>query len=207
MRNVNAPIRRVRPAGEAGIDPCEGHRERYQTRDAEGRRKQCRVASQSEPKRETPGDLEDCGGDKGEKIGGHDSTRADRNSPVPGGPVRSSHTGPPSGSTVIWKRKNRQHWRSASTALAIVTRTSDSAGKRRRRPSACCSWSAARRHRSANSPSRRAFSAAGPNVQAIGRSGIRTSPSRNSTRVYGCHFTGVDDTCQSGRSFRPASGA
>lgn len=138
-------IRGVRPACETGIDPCKGHRERDQARDAEGRRKQCRVTSQPEPKRKTPGDLEDCGDGKGEEIGGHESMRADGNSPVPGGPVRSSHTAPPSGSTVIWKRKNRQHWRPASTARAIVARTSESAGKRRRIPSAYRSWSAARR--------------------------------------------------------------
>ena len=52
------------------------------------------------------------------------SNIASRNSRVPAGPVRSSEIGPSSGSTVTVKRRNRQHWRSASIVRAITGRMS-----------------------------------------------------------------------------------
>jgi hypothetical protein len=57
---------------------------------------------------------------KDEEIRAHASSSAEMNAPVPGGPVSSKEIGPLSGSTVMLKRRNRQHWRSASTVRAIT---------------------------------------------------------------------------------------
>ncbi len=39
---------------------------------------------------------------------------------VPGGPENSNEVEPPSGSTAIWNRRKRRHWRSASTVWTSV---------------------------------------------------------------------------------------
>jgi hypothetical protein len=62
----------------------------------------------------------------------HASTSADMNFRVPGGPVSSTEMGPPSGSTVMRKRRKRQHCRSASIVRAIVASRSSLAANCRR---------------------------------------------------------------------------
>jgi hypothetical protein len=114
---------------------------------------------------------EGCDG-KDQNVCGHESSKAEMNYRVPGGPESSKEIGLPSGSTVISNRRKRQHWRSASTARAMMSNTSSPPAKRRRCPSgkSWCSW--ASRTSSASKPSRRAPSAARDRVQATGRSVI-----------------------------------
>jgi hypothetical protein len=61
---------------------------------------------------------------------------------VPGGPTSSNQIGPPSGSTVMSNRRNRQDCRSASTVSKIVD--SASAGSLRRIPAVVSSLLSAR---------------------------------------------------------------
>jgi hypothetical protein len=92
-------------------------------------------------------------------VRAHASSSAETNSRVPGGPVSSREIGPPSGSTVMLKRRKRQHWRSASIVRAMVESMSSVAANRRRWPCGSSSWACARRSSSDSSPSRRAFNA------------------------------------------------
>jgi hypothetical protein len=88
-------------------------------------------------------------------VSRHKPSNAAMNSRVPAGPETSSTVGPPSGSTVITKRRNRQHWRSASTMCASVATVSATGETRTRIPSSVSSWCSARRNRSAKSRFRR----------------------------------------------------
>jgi hypothetical protein len=126
----------------------------------------------------------ECGRHEDEHVCDHGSPSiAARNSRVPGGSVRSTRIGPPPGSTVTVKRRNLQHWRSASTVRAMAARMSSLAAKRRRQPPANSSRRSARPTRLWSRPSRRAFRAAGLNVQATGRSGTdRSVTARLETR-------------------------
>ena len=66
------------------------------------------AAAKRHPECEAARDLEErCEHEDG-KGGGHPSNRALRKAGVPAGPVRSRTTGPPSGSTVMPNRRNRQ---------------------------------------------------------------------------------------------------
>src|SRR5439155_3369861 len=92
-------------------------------------------ATDPRPEREAARDLEERGEREHREVGAHSSSNAWTNSRVPGGPLSSRKIGPSSGSTAIAKRRNRQHWRSASTARAIVESVSAVGANRRRYPS------------------------------------------------------------------------
>ena len=104
----------------------------------------------------------------------HASNSAEMNSRVPGGPVSSREIGPPSVSTVMLKRRKRQHCRSASIVCAMTASISPAGVNHRRWPCGSSSWLTARRRRSASSPSRLAWSATGVSVHMMGRSAIVT---------------------------------
>ena len=92
------------------------------------------------PESEAAGDLEEHREYEGDNIAGQSSSSVAKNSRVPSGPESSSAIGPPSGATVTMKRRKRQHWRSASTARAIIDSVSPSAEKATRKPSGVSSW-------------------------------------------------------------------
>ena len=110
-----------------------------------------------------------------EEVSDHKSRTPARNSLVPGGPLNSSQIGPPSGSTVMRNVRNLQHCRSISMRCAIDARRPLSGVKRRRYPSEISTRSTAWRRTPPSRSFRRAASAAGSNLQAMGRSVILNS--------------------------------
>ena len=100
-----------------------------------------------------------------------------RNSRVTDGPVSSTDTGPPSGSTTIRKRRNLQHGLrlhrlhdESKCAVSCRERQPMSVGELLVRVGTARQFG--------SSPSRRAAKASGPRVQATGRSEDMTSPTR-----------------------------
>ena len=132
---VDAAVCGIRPPSERRINARQRKCETDQTGDAEHDDKGSRTTPYPHPERKAAGDFEERRERKQREVDTHNSSNAATNSRVPGGPVRSRITPCPSGSTVIVKRRNRQHWRSASTAPTIFESVSLEGSNRRRRPS------------------------------------------------------------------------
>src|SRR5205823_3068476 len=98
--NVDPAVRRVGAPCKCRIDTCQRECETGQAADAQQGHCERHPSSQPEPERKTAGDLEERGDNKN-RDAAHDSKSADKNSRVPAGPVSSTDSGPPSGSTVI----------------------------------------------------------------------------------------------------------